>query len=432
MSPSTGEVSTPGPASASEQKRALSSFNPFDPAVQAQPFEYNDRLVAEAPVYREANTGLILVSSYARVNQVLCDHETFSNRFMLMMGSGAKAKVPDAVAEVMKGGYPPVDTMLTADPPEQRRFRSLVNKGFSMRRVGALAPRIEALTHELIDGFAKEGRVELRSKFAVPLPLTVIAEQLGVPRADLDKFKKWSDGFVAQLGGMATTEEQVEAWKLIVEFQKYFEKVLKDRAENPQADILSAVVNARVEGEAPLDIAECLSILQQLLVAGNETTASSICHGMRLLVEDPEQRALLREEPERIPNAVEEILRLSTPTANMWRVCIQDTELGGVEIPKGSAMLVRYSAANRDPAIFPDPHRFDVTRANAGEQLAFGAGVHFCLGAQLARMEMAKAFEALLERLPNPRIAQGSPPPEYPPNILLRGMTALPLEFDPA
>jgi cytochrome P450 len=219
---------------------------------------------------------------------------------------------------------------------------------------------------------------------------------------------------------------------LIVEFQKYFEKVLNDRAENPQADIVSALINARVEGERPLNMAECLSILQQLLVAGNETTASTICEGMRLLVDNPDQLALLREDPERIPNAVEEMLRLTTPTANMWRVCIRDTELGGVEIPSGSAMLVRYSAANRDPAIFPDPHRFDVARANADEHLAFGGGVHFCLGAQLARAEMLKSFEALLERLPNPRFPKGSPPLEYPPNILLRGMTALPLEFDPA
>jgi len=410
----------------------LARFNPFDPAIQAHPWEYNDQLVAEAPVHREANTGLILVSSYRHVGQVLSDHETFSNRFMLMMGGGKKAKVPDAVAEVMKEGYPPVDTMLTADPPEQKRFRSLVNKGFSLRRVNALAPRIEALTAELIDGFASDGRVELRSQFAVPLPLTVIAEQLGVAREDLALFKRWSDGFVAQLSGMASPEEQLKAWKLIIEFQKYFEKVLKDRAENPQQDILSAVVNARVEGERPLDIAECLSILQQLLVAGNETTASSICEGIHLLLENPDELVRLLAEPELIPNAVEEVLRMATPTANMWRVCIKDTELGGVEIAAGSAMMVRYSAANRDPAIFPDPHRFDVGRENASEHLAFGAGVHFCLGAQLARLEMARAFAAVLERLPNLRRAPGSSPPEYPPNILLRGMTELPIEFDPA
>jgi len=410
----------------------LASCNPLDPAIQAQPWEYNDRLVAEAPVYREPNTGLFLVSSHALVSEALGDYETFSNRFMLMMGGGKAAKVPEAVAEVMKEGYPPVDTMLTADPPEQRRFRALVNKAFTLRRVSALAPRIEALAAELIDAFAADGQVELRSQFAVPLPLTVIAEQLGVPREDLAEFKKWSDGFVAQLSGMASPEEQVAAWKLIVEFQKYFEKILKDRAENPQEDILSAVVGARVEGERPLDVAECLSILQQLLVAGNETTASAICEGMWLLLTNPEQLDRLRADPELIPNAVEEVLRMATPTANMWRVCLKDTELGGVEIPSGSPMIVRFSAANRDPAVFENPHAFDVARANAGEHLALGAGVHFCLGAQLARMEMTKAFEALIERLPNPRIAPGSPDPEYPPNILLRGMKSLPLEFDPA
>jgi cytochrome P450 len=429
MTSSASPAPVSGGASAGTGGKELASFNPFDPAIQAQPWEYNDRLVAEAPVYREANTGLILVSSHEYVSRVVTDHETFSNRFMLMMGGGKKAKVPDAVAEVMQQGYPPVDTMLTADPPEQRRFRSLVNKGFSLRRVNALAPRIEALAAELIDAFVADGRVELRSQFAVPLPLTVISEQLGVAREDLALFKKWSDGFVAQLSGMASPEEQVKAWKLIVEFQKYFEKVLKDRAETPREDILSALVHARVEGERPLDVAECLSILQQLLVAGNETTASAICEGMHLLIENPDELARLRAEPERIANAVEEVLRMATPTANMWRVCVKDTELAGVEIPAGSAMLVRFSAANRDPAVFPDPHRFDVGRANAGEHLALGAGVHFCLGAQLARMEMSKAFEALVERLPNPRKPAGSPPPAYPANILLRGMTELPIEF---
>jgi cytochrome P450 len=429
---SSSSEETPSPAAGGSAEKDLAGFNPFDPAVQAQPWEYNDRLIAEAPVHREPNSGLFLVSSYALVSRVLGDHETFSNRFMLMMGGGKAAKVPDAVAEVMKEGYPPVDTMLTADPPEQRRFRSLVNKGFSLRRVSALAPRIEALAAELIDTFVAEGRVELRSQFAVPLPLTVIAEQLGVPREDLAKFKKWSDGFVAQLSGMASPDEQVAAWKLIIEFQKYFEKILKDRAETPQADILSAVVGARIEGERPLDVAECLSIIQQLLVAGNETTASAICEGMWLLMQNPEQLDRLRADPGLIPNAVEEILRMATPTANMWRVCLKDTELGGVDIPSGSAMIVRFSAANRDPAVFADPHGFDVARSNAGEHLALGAGVHFCLGAQLARMEMTKAFEALLERLPNPRIEPGSPAPDYPANILLRGMRVLPMEFDPA
>jgi len=413
-----------------EGLEALNRFNPFDPAVQAQPWEYNDLLVSEAPVHREANTGLFLVSGHKEVSHALAHHEIFSNRFMLLMAGGSKAEVPEAVSEIMKEGYPSVDTMLTADPPEQRRFRSLVNKGFTVRSVGRLGDRVESLVSELIDSFVGDGRVELRSQFAVPLPLTLIAEQLGVPREDLGKFREWSDGFVAQLSGMATPEEQVEAWKLIVEFQKYFEKVLEDRAANPQDDIISALVTARVEGEKPLDTAESLSILQQLLVAGNETTASTICEGMRLLVENPEQLDRLRKEPELIPNAVEEILRLTTPTANMWRVCMEETELGGVSIPAGSGVLIRYAAANRDPAIFPDPHRFDVGRPNAQEHLAFGAGVHFCLGAQLARMELIKGFEALIERLPNPRFPEGSPPPEYPPNILLRGMTALPLEFD--
>ncbi|MDG2334281.1 MAG: hypothetical protein P8Q97_08685, partial [Myxococcota bacterium] len=155
-------------ADTSEDIASLDRFNPFDPAVQAQPWEYNDLLVSQAPVHRDVNTGLILVSSYEWVSHVLAHHETFSNRFMLLMGSGAKAKVPDAVSEIMKEGYPSVDTMLTADPPEQRRFRSLVNKGFTVRSIGRLGARVDSLVNDLIDAFAAEGRVELRSQFAVP------------------------------------------------------------------------------------------------------------------------------------------------------------------------------------------------------------------------------------------------------------------------
>jgi cytochrome P450 len=184
-----------------------------------------------------------------------------------------------------------------------------------------------------------------------------------------------------------------------------------------------------MDGERPLDVAESLSILQQLLVAGNETTGSAIAEGMWLLVQNPVELARVEADPGLVPNLVEEVLRLATPTANMWRVVTRDTELAGVAIPKGSFALLRYASANRDEAHFPDPDRFDVTRANAGEHLAFGHGIHFCLGAALARAEMAVAFRTLLARLADWRLDPQAPEPRHKPNALLRGLEALPLRF---
>jgi cytochrome P450 len=242
--------------------------------------------------------------------------------------------------------------------------------------------------------------------------------------------KKWSEGFVAQLGLMASSAGQVEAATMILEYQRYFAAVLEDRRQHRRDDIISDVVHAEVEGERSLDTAECLSIIQQLLVAGNETTASTITEGMWLLVQHPEERAKLAANPDLMPNMIEEVLRLTSPTSTMWRVVRSDTELGGVSIPAGSMVMLRFASANRDELVFPDPNRFDVARENASDQVAFGQGIHFCLGAGLARKEIAHALRKLLERLKNPRLAAGCESPQHEPNILLHGLKDLNLEFD--
>ena len=405
----------------------LADVHPFDPAVLADPYDFYRALRAEAPVYREPNTGLVLVASYQHVVEALRNHEVFSNGFARAMGGSRQPN--EAVQEVMREGYPPVDTMLTADRPEHDRFRALVNKAFTPRRVRTLEGDLEKLAHGLVDAFADRGRFEALADFAVPLPLTVIADQLGVPRTDMADFKRWTDGFTTQLGGMASPDQQVEAARLIVEFQRYFAERLEEARRAPRDDIISDLVRARIEGERPLDVPESLSILQQLLVAGNETTASAIAEGLWLLIRNPDQEALVREDPERMPGLVEEVLRVVTPTQRMWRVVTEDTVLGGVEIAKGSFVLLLFGSANRDDAKFPEADRFDVQRDNASEHVAFGHGIHFCIAAGLARKEMQVAFRTLTARLHNLRLAPGAEP-VHKPNILLRGLAELPLEFD--
>jgi cytochrome P450 len=261
------------------------------------------------------------------------------------------------------------------------------------------------------------------------LPLTVIAEQLGVSREDLPSFRRWSDAIVAQLGQQADRDAQIASARMLVEFQHYFAARLEERRGNSREDILSDIANARFEDERPLDVAECLSILNQLLVAGNETTANAITEGMWLLVQHPEQQERVAARPELLPNLVEEVVRLSTTVANMWRRTSEDTKLEGVEIPKGSFVMLRFHSANRDEQVFPDPDSFDPERENAADHLAFGHGIHFCLGAPLARLELNIAFRTLLGGFKDWRACPDSPPSQIVPNMLLRGRDALNLRF---
>ena len=407
--------------------RPLAQMTPMDADVLACPHAFNRRMRAEAPLYRCPHTGIYFVFDHATIVRVAADPATFSNRFgQAMRKPGA---IDARVIEEQKKGYPPVDTMLTQDPPLHRRYRGLVNQAFTVRRVNGLEPYMDALANEFIDRFIDSRRAEFVREFCEPFPLTIIADQLGVPRADLELFRGWSDAFVAQLSRKATPDEEIEAVKQIVQFQHYFAAKLEERKKEPKNDIISDIANARLDGERPLDTAESLSILQQLLVAGNETTTAAIAEGMLLMIRNPAQVARLRENPELIGNLVEEVLRLSSPTANMWRICTKDTVVNGTPIPAGSMLQLRYSSANFDDAVFQNANIFDVERKDARQNLAFGHGVHMCIGASLARKEMHVAFRVILARLKDFALDCAEDRIEYPPNVLLRGLKRLPIRF---
>jgi cytochrome P450 len=406
----------------------LDQLTPMNPEVLACPHQFNERLRQEAPVYRCPHTGIVFVSDYDTITRIAKDHETFSNRFGLAMRSDDD-QVDPRLLEIQKQGYPAVDTMLTQDPPVHRRYRGLVNQAFTARRVATLEPYIEKLCHELIDGFIDDGECEFVEAFAERVPLTIIADQLGVPLSDYELFKSWSDAFVAQLSRMATPDEEVAAARLILEYQHYFAEKLEERRKEPQDDIISDIVHAKFEDELPLDTPEMLSIIQQLLVAGNETTTHSLAEGVLMLIQHPEQHDKLKADASLVPNLVEEVLRLATPTANMWRVVTKDTEINGLPVTAGTMVQIRFSSANRDESLFEEPHAFDVTRANARSNIAFGHGVHMCVGANLARKELDVAFRVLLERLDNFELACAESELHYPPNVLLRGIASLPIRF---
>ena len=407
---------------------ALAEINPFSPDNIEDPRPFWKALRTEQPVYQVPGTGHFAVSRYQDALYVLSNEEIFSSK----EPPGLQQPSGPEIEAILKEGYPPANTLLSNDPPSHTRFRALVNKAFSARRVAGMEPQIREIANRLVDGFIGDGCVELVSQFAVGLPLTVIADSLGVPRQDMGKFKKWSDDSVAPLGGMISYQQQIECARSLVEFQHYFAARLEERRLEPRDDLLTDLVNARLAGVEPLNVPELLNILQQLLVAGNETTTNLIASAMMLLMRSPEQMTALRTDPPRIANFVEEALRMESPVSALFRVTLIDTELGGVKIPAGSRVIVVYGSANRDDAQFPDAQRLNLERENARSHLAFGQGVHFCIGAALARLEGRVAFETLLGRLHNIRFMAERNDFTHTPSFILRGLKKLWLEFDPA
>jgi cytochrome P450 len=294
--------------------------------------------------------------------------------------------------------------------------------------VSVLEPHIRRTANELVDSFVEDRRVDLVSQFAAPLSLTVFIDVLGVPRSDAARLKRWSDDAAAPLGEAMSREREVECACSELEAQQYFAAKLDERRQEPRNDFLTALCNARLGKKGLLDNQEIFYLLLQLLVAGHETSASLISSAMLLLVRHPEQMGAVRADQALIPNFIEESLRLEAPIKAFFRVARSDTELGGVKIPEGSRLAVLFASANRDEDRFPDPDRFDIYRENSADHLSFGSGIHYCLGAPLARTEARIAFEILLSRLKDIRLASGNDF-SHSQSFIFRRLNSLYLEF---
>jgi cytochrome P450 len=409
--------------------RQVSEFNLFDPAVLEDPFEFYQIAIAQAPVYQMPGTNIFLVTSYELVAKVADNPTIFSNDFSGLLAG--RATTDEEIGGIIAQGWPQVNTLLTADPPTHTRFRKLVNLAFSAPKVNAMEDYVRSIANSLIDDLATKRSCEFIHDFAVKLPVAVIAEVLGDSRDNTPTFKRWSDAFTDRLGGMATREREIECAREVVEFQHYFKaKIDARRADASIKDMTADLVHARIEGETPLNDAEILSIIQQLMVAGNETTTNTMAGGLLLLMQNPDQMAKLQEQPALIPNMVEEILRMESATSGMWRIVKEDSEIGGVAVPKGSMLHIRFAAANRDPAKYPSPDAFQVDRQNARTHMAFGRGIHMCIGNMLSRKELTVGFQELFRRLGNFRLAPGKNDLTHIPNMLLRGLKHLHVEYD--
>jgi cytochrome P450 len=391
-------------------------FNPWDENFRANPYPHYRPLLAGPPRIMDMGFKFALAARYADVRAVLMDHATFSS------------VVPEGMAfDEQTKAFGDAPTMLSSDPPTQTRLRRLVSRDFTPRRICELEPRIREIAKDLVDAVECKGEFDVMADLANPLPVMVISELLGVPPEEYRQFKQWSDKVVEAdnaLPGMPIPEDIKKAF---TELKAYFADEIVRRRKNPGPDLVSALVAAHDEAEA-LTADELLQFLVLLLLAGNETTTNLIGNGMLALGRKPEAMATLRSKPELIRGAIEEMLRYDGPVQATFRTAMKDTNVGGTPIAAGTGTFVIVAAANRDPAQFKDPETFDIAR-NPNEHMAFGDGIHFCIGAPLARLEGAIAVETALERFPHLRLKNPDAPLTYKGSYFLRGLSRLEMEL---
>ncbi|GHC57183.1 cytochrome P450 [Streptomyces cinnamoneus] len=397
---------------------ASADFDPWSPRFVADPYPGYTRLRAAGRIHWFAPSRQWLVPHHADVRALLRDRRlgrTYLHRFTHEEFGRTPPPAAHEPFHVLNG-----NGLLDLEPPDHSRIRRLVAKAFTPRRVDDLAPTVRRLAGELVSGLLAEGGGDLIAAVAEPLPVAVIAEMLGIPAADRPLLRPWS----ADICGMyelnpdeATARRAVRA---SAEFSAYLRELIADRRARPGGDLLTALIGAHDEGDR-LTEQEMVSTCVLLLNAGHEATVNTTGNGWWALFRHPAQLAALRADPALLPGAIEELLRYDTPLQLFERWVLDDIEIGGTFVPRGSEVALLFGSANHDPARFPDPERLDVTRAD-NPHLGFGAGLHYCLGAPLARIELQAVFGTLLRRAPRLRLVAE---PQWKPGFVIRGLREL-------
>ncbi|HKY29201.1 MAG TPA: cytochrome P450 [Pyrinomonadaceae bacterium] len=389
---------------------------------KADPFPLLAQLRASDPVYRTTlpdKTPVWLLTRYADVAALLRDERFTKNRRSALTQEQLR-KLPWTPPM-----FRPLErNMLDVDPPDHTRLRSLVHKAFKPSLVEQMRSRTQAISDELLDRVLWLGEMDLIGDFALPLPMTIITEILGVPAEDHDKFHRWSKAVVSLTSPSPTLRVIPSVWK----FLRYLRHFFKLRRRDPQDDLVSALIKAEEAGDK-LSEDELLAMVFLLLIAGHETTVNLIGNGTLALIENPNEMRKLQDEPSLVKPAVEELLRYTSPVLmTTERYALQDAVVHGVTIPRGEMTLGVIGSANRDETVFDNPNDLHITR-DPNKHLAFGQGIHFCLGAPLARMEAQIAFTTLLRRLPDLRLNTPPHSLRWRPSIFLRGLASLPVKF---
>ena len=395
----------------------MKSFNPMDPEFLADPYPTYHRLRAEDPVHLSP-LGFWVLTRYEDVSAVLRDARFIKEPLAALVAARFGADVPRGMGL----------SMLDRDPPDHTRLRALVSKAFTPRVVEGLRPRIREIVDGLIARAQAAGTMDLIEEFAYPIPVNVICEMMGVPIEDHERFKGWSLDIARGLDSIwLPPDSEIPRRSAAARhaISGYFRELIAARRASPRGDLLSALIAAEEAGDK-LNEEELVATCILILIAGHETTVNLIGNGVLALLRNPDELDRLRRTPALITNAVEELLRYDGPVQRTARVASDEATIGGRTIRKGDMVMPFIGAADRDPAQFPDPDRLDLSRAD-NRHLAFGWGIHFCLGAPLARVEGQIAIDALVRRLP--RLALVDDTPEYRQSLTLRGLKTLPVKF---
>ncbi len=401
-------------------------YDLYSPAFKANAYQTYALMREQAPVCHHTGLNgedkLWFITRYVDGEAVLRDHKRFVKNYRETLTPVERAQLPPASRlENLLNQH-----LLNVDGADHARLRALVNKAFTAQMVNRLQGRVQAIADELLDQLPAQGQMDLIDQYAFPLPIIVIAEMLGVPAAHREHFRIWSNAFVSP---SLTPDEWAKTQQLMVEFTNYLGQIFAERRRNPKDDLITALIQAEEAGDK-LSEEELYSMVILLIVAGHETTVNLIGNGMLALLQSPEQLALLKSRPELMPNAIEEFLRYDGPVERSTpRFAAEDVEIGGQLIRRSEPVFVVLASADHDPALYPNPDQLDVTREN-NRHLAFGLGIHYCLGAPLARMEGRIAVSTLLSRLPNLRLAVPVAQLTWRPNTFLRGLHDIPVAWD--
>jgi cytochrome P450 len=391
--------------------QSITHYSPFSTAVRDNPYPHYNWLRREHPVYYNERHNFWVLSRYKDVVKAVRTPERFSSA----QGVGLDKRY----------GL----SMISNDPPDHTRLRKLVVKAFTPRHIASYEPCIQAILDDLLDGIMAKGSFELVTDLAIPLPVTVIAHILGVDPEHRHKFKRWSDDVVNFTAGNAPASAREQLRQSWDAFRTYFSDMMAARLREPQDDVVTMLARAQDEGDT-LTVLEFLNFCQLLLVAGNETTTNLISNGILALHAFPEEAQRLRRQPALVASAVEEVLRYDTPVQLTYRTTTQDVDIAGVTIPVESKVALLWGSANRDPEAFAEPDRLDLSR-NPNSHVAFASGIHYCLGASLARLEMRLTLATLMRRTQRLEIDPDGAC-ERIDTALLRGMKRIPMVFEPA
>ena len=391
-----------------EKRESGVAYDLTSAAVREDPYGTYRRLQEIDPVHRLRLVDAWVLSRHRDIEAVLRDHKRFGNAGRILVET-----VPLS--------------LLDLDPPEHTRLRALVSKAFTPRAVAKLRARVEEVTAGLLDAVAGKERFDLIAALAYPLPVTMIAEMLGVRPRDMDRFEEWSHALALSVDPMLSGDQIKLVKAAAEEAYEYFETIIDERRRAPQDDLVTALIAAEEEGDR-LTHEELLSVMLLILVAGNETTRNLIGNGMLALLRNPEQLQRLRNHPELLESAVDELLRYDSPVQLNGRLALEDVEIGGKQIRARQVVISIVGAANRDPEAFDDPDVLDIGRRDTSH-LSFGRGIHYCIGAPLAILEARIAFAALLDRFATIRLAAE---PRHRDGVVLRGVEHLWIEVEPS